>query len=138
MGDVSLDSLTAAQLRERVEQLEQALSSRIIIEQAKGVLAERLKLDVDDAFVILRSAARSNRLKLHDLAARVVREPKTPMPVIGAIAREQRLRSAWMMELVEAQKRTLDEMRWALEATRNELQRDRSQRSGDRVLRKGH
>ena len=49
-------------------QLQAALTSRIIIEQAKGVLAERLKISADEAFEVLRGAARySNRL-LSDLA----------------------------------------------------------------------
>ena len=59
-------------LAERNEQLETALESRIVIEQAKGMLAERYAISPDDAFVRLRAAARSNRMKLHALAAAVV------------------------------------------------------------------
>jgi AmiR/NasT family two-component response regulator len=66
------------QLRTRVAQLEQALQSRIVIEQAKGVLAERWGVPVDDAFDRLRKAARCNRMKLHELAAAVVASPTTP------------------------------------------------------------
>lgn len=61
-----------ADLRERVSQLERALSSRVVIEQAKGVLAERLEIGVEQAFAQLRRAARSDRLSIHVLAARVV------------------------------------------------------------------
>jgi hypothetical protein len=63
---------------ERRAQLEQALQSRISIEQAKGVLAERYGLDLDDAFDLIRKAARSNRIKLHDLVGRI--RPGEPTP----------------------------------------------------------
>jgi len=49
-------------------QLQAALTSRIIIEQAKGVLAERLKISTDDAFEMLRGAARHRNRLLSDLA----------------------------------------------------------------------
>jgi len=49
-------------------QLQAALTSRIIIEQAKGVLAERLQISTDDAFGVLRAAARSHNWLLSDLA----------------------------------------------------------------------
>jgi len=62
----------------RRAQLETALQTRIAIEQAKGVLAERHGLDVEEAFRILRSAARANRVKLHDLVGRV--RPGEPDP----------------------------------------------------------
>src|ERR1700691_1307708 len=52
-------------------QLQAALSSRIVIEQAKGVLAERLKISTDDAFGVLRTAARSRNRLLSDLAREV-------------------------------------------------------------------
>ena len=58
--------------------LQRALDSRILIEQAKGVLAERFALDVGDAFELLRRSARNNRVRLHDLAARVVESRVTP------------------------------------------------------------
>src|SRR5947207_9375607 len=90
--------------REKIVQLETALQSRILIEQAKGVLAERLGVDVDAAFGILRYAARSHRIKLHDVAARVVNERLTPPPVVVAIARESRMRGASMRERAEAQR----------------------------------
>lgn len=49
-------------------QLQQAVTSRIVIEQAKGVLAERLKISADDAFEVLRGVARSRNRLLSDLA----------------------------------------------------------------------
>jgi hypothetical protein len=62
-------------LRERTivtEQLEAALRSRVVIEQAKGVLAEYLTTSVDEAFQLLRSYARNHNRKLTDVAAGVV------------------------------------------------------------------
>ncbi|MFE0103978.1 ANTAR domain-containing protein [Streptomyces sp. NPDC059009] len=53
-------------------QLQAALTSRIVIEQAKGMLAERWGCTVDEAFMALRAHARSHRLRLAELAARVV------------------------------------------------------------------
>ena len=63
---------------ERRAQLEQALRSRVAIEQAKGVLAERYRLDVDEAFDHIRRAARSNRMKLHELVLKI--KPGEPTP----------------------------------------------------------
>ncbi len=57
---------------QRIQQLEQALVSRIAIEQAKGMLAERFGIEVDEAFEHLRCHARSNNQKLADVAAGVV------------------------------------------------------------------
>ena len=65
-------------LARRASQLQEALDSRIVIEQAKGILAERYHVDVDDAFLVLRRAARSNRIRVHDLASRVVTSQETP------------------------------------------------------------
>jgi GAF domain-containing protein len=52
-------------------QLNEALNSRIMIEQAKGVIAERAGIDTDEAFARLRHHARSNNLRLADVAADV-------------------------------------------------------------------
>jgi AmiR/NasT family two-component response regulator len=74
----------------RNRQLEQALSSRIVIEQAKGVLAERLAILPDEAFELIRSAARRNRITVRELAHEVVVTRKTPdviaAPVRGAVS----------------------------------------------------
>lgn len=54
------------------DQLNHALTSRIVIEQAKGVVAEREELDMPEAFERLRTYARNNNLRLHDIAAAIV------------------------------------------------------------------
>jgi transcriptional regulator with GAF, ATPase, and Fis domain len=54
------------------EQLQTALNSRVIIEQAKGVIAERRHLDMDQSFTLLRGTARTNNRRLSDLARAVV------------------------------------------------------------------
>ena len=60
------------QERETNEQLRTALVSRIIIEQAKGVLAERRGITVDEAFEVLRKHSRDHSAPIHDVAAAVV------------------------------------------------------------------
>ena len=50
------------------EQLQTALNSRVNIEQAKGKLAERLGVDMDQAFTLLRDRARASNRRLSDLA----------------------------------------------------------------------
>jgi GAF domain-containing protein len=54
------------------DQLQGALSSRVAIEQAKGVLAHRHEIDMDEAFRMLRTYARSARMPLAAVARGVV------------------------------------------------------------------
>ena len=56
------------------EQLQGALNSRILIEQAKGVLAERNGLDVDQAFTVIRAHARQHGLTLAAVAIAVIND----------------------------------------------------------------
>jgi hypothetical protein len=65
-------------LLERTIQLQTALDSRVVIEQAKGILAEREAISTEEAFLKLRGEARSRRMKLHDLAAGIVSTVSTP------------------------------------------------------------
>jgi len=76
VGQALADVATISLLHERSmrhsdtlnEQLQTALNSRVVIEQAKGKLAERLGLDMDQAFNLLRDYARNRNLRLSDLA----------------------------------------------------------------------
>ena len=76
VGQALADVATISLLHERGmrhsdilnEQLQAALNSRVIIEQAKGKLAERLGIDVSQAFTILRAQARNQNQRLSDLA----------------------------------------------------------------------
>jgi GAF domain-containing protein len=54
------------------EQLNQALNSRVVIEQAKGMVAEREGLDMQQSFAMLRTHARNHNLRLAELAASVI------------------------------------------------------------------
>jgi transcriptional regulator with GAF, ATPase, and Fis domain len=76
VGQALADVATIGLLHERSmrqsealnEQLQTALNSRVVIEQAKGKLAERLGLDMDQAFTLLREVARDRNLRLSDLS----------------------------------------------------------------------
>ena len=54
------------------EQLQGALTSRVIIEQAKGVLAARLDVEMEEAFERLRKRSRDDRRRLVEVAEEVV------------------------------------------------------------------
>jgi hypothetical protein len=81
-------------LAERNHQLEHALESRIVIEQAKGVLAERFEIEPNQAFEILRRAARTQRRRIHLLAEEVITSRQTPA-VIRASASALRVNGDW-------------------------------------------
>jgi AmiR/NasT family two-component response regulator len=80
IGQALADIATVGLLQQRAiqrrdviaEQLQTALNSRILIEQAKGLLAERLQLSVAEGFTLLRSAARRSNRRLSDLAQALV------------------------------------------------------------------
>ncbi len=85
VGQALADVATIGLLHERSmrhsdtlnEQLQTALNSRVIIEQAKGKLAERLSLDMDQAFSLLRDHARNRNLRLSELAQAFVNGTET-------------------------------------------------------------
>jgi GAF domain-containing protein len=72
MAEVAAIGLTQERaLRERsllAGQLQAALNSRVVIEQAKGMLAEYLNMTMDEAFTLLRNYARDHNRKLSELA----------------------------------------------------------------------
>ena len=76
---------------ERRAQLEHALESRISIEQAKGIVAERYGLDVEEAFELIRRAARSHRMKLYDLVGAIRPGQETPAELAAMIAAKRRV-----------------------------------------------
>lgn len=87
---ISQDQATRdAALREG--HLQHALDSRIVIEQAKGMIAERGRTDMDDAFARLRAYARNNNRRLTDVAEELVAgnraleaiAPRRPPPPSG-------------------------------------------------------
>ncbi|WP_277308850.1 GAF and ANTAR domain-containing protein [Spongiactinospora sp. TRM90649] len=80
LGQAIVDVATIGLLHQRtmqerqalVEQLQTALTSRILIEQAKGVIAERSRVGMEEAFRTLRGYARSHRRKLAEVAQAVI------------------------------------------------------------------
>lgn len=79
-------SVTEASFEESAG-LRRALDTRIVIEQAKGVLAERLRVSPEDAFELLRAGARDGRARVHDLARDVVESRDTPKPILRQLER---------------------------------------------------
>ncbi|MDO9590007.1 MAG: ANTAR domain-containing protein, partial [Microcella sp.] len=74
------------------EQLQRALESRVLIEQAKGVLAAVGSLDMDEAFTALRDYARSNRMTLRDVAQQVA--ARTLDGILDVVTSQQEGRDA--------------------------------------------
>jgi hypothetical protein len=80
VGQALADVATVGILHQRIvtrselvnQQLQTALNTRVVIEQAKGVLAERGAVDMDEAFRLLRAHARKTQQRLADLARAVV------------------------------------------------------------------
>jgi GAF domain-containing protein len=80
------DVATIAIIQERLvrqaeiltEQLQFALNSRVVIEQAKGAVARSLGVSVEDAFELMRAHARHRRIRLTELAHDIVDSPDGP------------------------------------------------------------
>ncbi len=92
LGQALADVATIGILQERAirrgevlnEQLQTALNSRVVIEQAKGVVAQRAGLRMDDSFNLLRSHARDNNLRLSEVARQVVSRELDPVALAAA------------------------------------------------------
>jgi GAF domain-containing protein len=88
LGQALADVATIGLLQQRTvrrrdllaEQLQTALHSRVVLEQAKGVLAERNRVTLDQAFAGLRDYARAHQLLLGD-AARAVVDDTVHIPI---------------------------------------------------------
>ncbi|MFI0405622.1 GAF and ANTAR domain-containing protein [Actinomadura sp. 3N508] len=86
LGQAMADVATIGLLQERAirhsqiltEQLQTALNSRVVIEQAKGVLAERHDCSMEQAFTALRDHARNHNHRLTDLAHALVTRTLNP------------------------------------------------------------
>jgi transcriptional regulator with GAF, ATPase, and Fis domain len=101
IGQALADVATISLLNERSmrhsdtlnEQLQTALNSRVVIEQAKGKLAERLGLEMGQAFSLLRDHARSRNLRLSDLARAFV-DGSEPLSSLTASTTQQQIAGA--------------------------------------------
>jgi transcriptional regulator with GAF, ATPase, and Fis domain len=101
VGQALADVATISLLHERSmrhsdtlnEQLQAALNSRVVIEQAKGKLAERLGLDMDQAFSLLRDFARTRNLRLSGLAQAFI-DGSEPVTGLTAASPPQKLPGA--------------------------------------------
>jgi transcriptional regulator with GAF, ATPase, and Fis domain len=65
-----------------VSQLNTALSSRVVIEQSKGVLAQTGGLDMNEAFAALRRYSRDHNQRLSDVAAAVIAQSVQPQQIL--------------------------------------------------------
>ncbi len=92
MEDQSQDAaaLQIEQLTDKVEGLQEALLSRDVIGQAKGILMERFHLTPDQAFEQLRGASQQLNVKLRELAARVAETGQWPIELDGQSKNGQR------------------------------------------------
>lgn len=76
MADIATIGILGTRALRRQEtlstQLQHALNSRVVIEQAKGVLAERLGMNLPSAFAALRDYARSHNTRVSELALSIV------------------------------------------------------------------
>lgn len=96
LGQALADVATIGILQERAirrgevlnEQLQSALTSRIIIEQAKGVISQSLGLSMDAAFDLLRRYSRSNNRRLAEVARRIV-DSKLDLNVLSSSASDR-------------------------------------------------
>jgi AmiR/NasT family two-component response regulator len=70
----------------KVSQLQSALDSRVVIEQAIGMLAERFNLPFADAFELLRAGARNTRQKVRAIAEELRDSRQTPPEIMALLS----------------------------------------------------
>jgi len=98
LGQALADVATIGILQERAirraetlsEQLQTALNSRLVIEQAKGVIRQHSNLTMDSAFDRLRSYARAHNLRLSQVARDIVEGRLDPTALTSALLRNKR------------------------------------------------
>jgi GAF domain-containing protein len=76
-------AIRSAQQTELAAQLEQALGSRTVIDQAIGLLMGQQRCDADTAFALLRKHSQNNNRKLRDVAAELITRVSGHPPVSG-------------------------------------------------------
>lgn len=132
MNDLRTVDTELQATRERVDQLERALQSRIVIEQAKGILRERFGWTVDEAFAVLRDAARRSRRRIHDVAAEVVGARSTPDAITLALAQSPRWRAATHRRHADAQRERATELESTVRDQQEQLAWKEAERSAVR------
>ena len=85
----------------KVSQLQAALESRVIIEQAIGILAERFDLPFEDAFEVLRAAARNSRRELRAVAEELRDSRETPLAISDVLPRNPKPLLSSAVELAD-------------------------------------
>jgi AmiR/NasT family two-component response regulator len=94
LADVASIAIVQGELARQSElvqgQLEHALQSRIVIEQAKGMIAQRAATDMDDAFSRLRAFARSTNRQLTEVARNLTEGALDVEQVSAAVADRRR------------------------------------------------
>lgn len=87
LADVASIALVQARVGHRQEeltrQLQTALDSRVVIEQAKGMIAGELDMDLQAAFELLRSNARRTNRRLSELAGDVAEQRVAPQSLVS-------------------------------------------------------
>jgi hypothetical protein len=71
-GTAEAGATELSRLQTKVDQLQEALESRIVIEQAKGAVSARCEVPVDVAFEMIRGMARSQQRQLHEFCAEII------------------------------------------------------------------
>lgn len=77
-----LQARASEDAREIIDQLQHALDTRVVIEQAKGYIAQFSQITMDQAFNRIRGYARSNNLLLRDVAGGIVARELDPTLVV--------------------------------------------------------